>query len=102
MFESNKLYYMTSAVAEELDEEHQVYIVNYIRYHQEQLTDYLQVFEFYIEDNKQWLIQRQEEPNRETTILVQLNNKKPINRIIWVMDQGDRSCNVPFSGRLLI
>lgn len=88
MFEPNKAFYMTRSVAEELSQEHQQFIVQYIVEKHEHLTDYLQIFEFYIEEGQQWLIQRQEEPNRETTIYFQLFATKPIERKVWVMDQG--------------
>jgi hypothetical protein len=89
VFEKDKPTYMTRAIANELDKEHQQFILGYIFENGEQLTDYLQVFEFYIENNQQWLVQRQEEPNRETTIFVHLNQCKPITRKVWVMDQDD-------------
>ncbi|RKQ12140.1 DUF960 family protein [Ureibacillus endophyticus] len=89
MFEPNKLFYMTRAIAEELPVEHQQFIVQYILKHHQQLTDYLQIFEFYIEDDQQWFIQRQEEPERETTIFVELTTARPIERKVWIMDQVD-------------
>jgi hypothetical protein len=89
MFEANKKIYMTRAVAKELSQEHHQFILRYIHENQEELTDYMQVFDFYVEGNQQWLIQRQEQPERETTILVQLHNSLPVNRKVWVMDQGD-------------
>ncbi|WP_420812971.1 DUF960 family protein [Peribacillus acanthi] len=60
------------------------------------LNDYLQIFEFYIEDNQQWLIQRQEEPNRETTIYVELKASEPISCKVWVMDQGGEGIIILF------
>ena len=89
MFEKNIKRYMTRAVADELSDEHQRFILTYIEENQKQLTDYFQIFEFYIEGNQQWLIQRQEEPERETTIFVGLKNAKPIERKVWVLDQVD-------------
>lgn len=80
---------MTRAVANELSQEHQQFILRYIQENQKKLTDYMQVFDFYVEGNQQWLIQRQEQPERETTIFVKLNNSFPVNRKVWVMDQGD-------------
>ncbi|MEL4024036.1 DUF960 family protein [Lysinibacillus endophyticus] len=87
MFEPNKPFYMTRAVAQELPVEHQQFILQYIFEHHQQLTDYLQIFEFYIEKDQQWLVQRQEEPERETTIYVELTAAIPIERKVWVMDQ---------------
>jgi hypothetical protein len=89
MFENNKKRYMTRAVAEELSDEHQQFILAYIEENQKQLTDYFQIFEFYIEENQQWIIQRQEEPKRETTIYIDLKNAKQIERKVWVTDQVD-------------
>jgi hypothetical protein len=89
MFEDNKKIYMTRAVANELSQEHQFFILGYIHEHQEKMTDFMQVFDFYVKYNQQWLIQRQERQERETTIFVQLNNSLPINRKVWVMDQGN-------------
>ncbi|MFD2443707.1 DUF960 family protein [Bacillus sp. CGMCC 1.16607] len=89
MFETDKSMYMTKAVSEELGNDHQQFIIQYLLENQSILTDYLQVFEFYIENDKQWLIQRQEEPSRETTIFVGLENNKPIKRTVWVIDQGN-------------
>jgi succinate dehydrogenase flavin-adding protein (antitoxin of CptAB toxin-antitoxin module) len=89
VFEKDKPTYMTRAIANELDKELQQFILRYIDENGEQLTDYLQIFEFYIENNQQWLVQRQEEPNRETTILINLNDSEPIDRKVWAMDQGD-------------
>lgn len=88
MFERNKPRYMTRTVAETLSKEHQQFLLRYLDEKQERLTDYLQIFEFYVENNQQWLIQRQEVPNRETTIFVQLEEAEPIERTVWVMDQG--------------
>ncbi len=89
MFEPSKPRYMTRAVAEELPEEQIQFIIKYLQDYQDRLTDYLQVFEFYIENKEQFLIQRQEVPNRETTIFVPLKECKPINRTVWAMDQND-------------
>lgn len=89
MFEAEKARYMTMVVAEELSLEHKQVILNYIHNHKAQLTDYLQVFEFYIENDQQWLIQCQEQPERKTTIFVPLINSWPIERKVWVMDEGD-------------
>jgi hypothetical protein len=89
MFETNKDKYLTCAVADELSQEHQQFILNFIDDYQEQFTDSVQIFEFYIENNQQWLIQCQEEPNRKTTVFVDLESSKPVNRKVWVMDQGD-------------
>lgn len=89
MFETHKPIYMTKAVAEEMSEEHLYYIIQYLIEKIEQLTDYLQVFEFYIENGGQWLIQRQEVPERETTQFVDLKETKPIYRKVWVLDQHD-------------
>lgn len=80
---------MTRAVAEELPEEHIQFIIKYLESYQDRLTDYLQVFEFYIENKEQFLIQRQEVPNRETTIFVPLKECNSINRTVWAMDQND-------------
>jgi hypothetical protein len=96
MFERNKPMYMTRAISEELSQEHLNFIVEYLLNNRAKLDDYLQVFEFYIENNEQWLIQRQEVPNRETTIYVQLKRSKPINRKVWVMDQGSEGVIVLF------
>ncbi len=74
---------MTRAVANELGHEHQQFILGYIHENQEKLSDYMQVFDFYVEGNQQWLIQRQEQPERETTIFVQLHNSLPVNRKVW-------------------
>jgi protein-tyrosine phosphatase len=89
MFEANKKIYMTRAVANEISQKHQQFILGYIHENQGKLTDYMQVFDFYVEGNQQWLIQRQGQPERETTIFVQLDNSLPVNRKVWVMDQGD-------------
>ena len=89
MFEPAKPFYMTRAVADELSAEHQQFIVQYILEHQEQLTDYLQIFEFYVDDGKQWLVQRQEQPERETTVFVELQEAKPIVRKVWVISEGN-------------
>lgn len=78
---------MTRAVSEELSIEHQHFIIQFLQEHHAHLTDYLQVFEFYVENNKQWLIQKQEVPNRETTIFVMLEDCQPVERKVWVMDQ---------------
>lgn len=89
MFETTKPFYMTRAVADELPVEHQQFILQYIFEHNQQLTDYLQIFEFYIENNQQWLVQRQEVPNRETTISVALTHAEATVSKVWLMDQGD-------------
>ena len=43
------------------------------------LVLYLQVFEFYTENNQQWLLQRQEVPEREAIVLVGLANTEAID-----------------------
>ncbi|WP_158674385.1 hypothetical protein [Lysinibacillus antri] len=53
VFESKKQYYMTRAVAEELPDEHKRFILQYLHEKQQYLTDYLQIFEFYIENGQQ-------------------------------------------------
>jgi hypothetical protein len=80
---------MTKRISEELSEDHLLYILHYLDQHEGQLEDYLQVFEFYIERDQQWLIQRQEVPERETTIFAGQGVTKLIERIVWVMDQQD-------------
>ncbi|WP_163151592.1 DUF960 family protein [Anoxybacillus sp. MB8] len=89
MFERYKPRYMTRAVADRLSEEHVQFIFRYIDEKNERMTDYLQVFEFYVENNEQWLIQRQEQPERETTVFVPLKQATPIEQTVWVMDQRD-------------
>ncbi|MCM3116317.1 DUF960 domain-containing protein [Neobacillus sp. MER 74] len=89
MFGRNKRIFMTRAVANEMSQGHLQFIIGFIYEHQEQLTDYFQIFEFYTENDQQWLIQRQEKPDRETTIFVNLNDSKPITRKVWVIDQVD-------------
>lgn len=89
MFESTKPFYMTRTVADELSYEHKQVIIKYLFEHYEQLTDYLQIFEFFIEGKQQWLLQRQEEPNREITIPILLEEAAPIDRKVWAMDQGN-------------
>lgn len=90
MFEKHKPKYMTKTIAIKLSEEHQQFIIDFIDRNGNQLNDYLQIFEFYIENNQQWLVQRQEKPNRESTIFVELNYSESINRKVWVMDQGNQ------------
>lgn len=89
MFDNDKQIFVTKAIEEQLSDEHQFFIYLYMQEHHERLTDYLQIFEFFIENNEQWVIQRQEEPNRETTIAIKLEVANPINRKVWVMDQGE-------------
>ncbi|MBY6088504.1 DUF960 family protein [Priestia flexa] len=89
MFERHKPMYMTRAISEELSKEHQQFIFQYLREQQNQLTDYLQVFEFYIENNQQFLRQEQEVPHREAAIFVTLEECRPIWRTVWAMDQHD-------------
>ncbi|MED0686105.1 DUF960 family protein [Anoxybacillus ayderensis] len=89
MFERHKPRCMTRAVADRLSEEHVQFILRYVDEKYEQMTDDLQVFEFYVENNEQWLIQQQEQPERETTIFVPLKQAAPIEQTVWVMDQQD-------------
>lgn len=96
MFEPSKPFYMTRAVADELSQEHQQFILQYIFEQYEQLTDYLQVFEFYVENDQQWLTQRQEQPNRETMIYIEPNITQSIHRIVWAMDQGSEGVIILF------
>lgn len=70
--------------------------MQFINKNHQQLTDYLQIFEFYIKNNQQWLIQRQEKPERETTIFVELLEETAINRKVWVMDQDNEGVIVLF------
>ncbi|MEK4712065.1 DUF960 family protein [Sporosarcina sp. FSL K6-5500] len=92
----NGTFYMTRAINEELNQEHLHFIIKYLFEHSEQLTDYLQIFEFYTVNDQQWLLQRQEEPHRETVIPVQLIATEPINRKVWVMEQGDEGIMILF------
>lgn len=95
MYESVQGYYMTRAVADELSGDHQQFILRYLVEQQKQLRDYLQVFEFYIENDEQWLKQRQEEPPSETIVAVKLSKAKPIERTVWsIVD--DRNVTVLF------
>jgi len=80
---------MTRTVSDELSQEYKQFIIQYIHENHKQLTDYLQIFDFYIEDEQQWLTQRQEEPKREKVVYVALKTSKPIQRKVWVMDQDD-------------
>jgi hypothetical protein len=70
VFERHKPRYMTKRISKELSKDHLLCILHYLDQYEGQLEDYLQVFEFYLESNQQWLIQRQEVPDRETTIFV--------------------------------
>ncbi|KAB7666035.1 DUF960 family protein [Bacillus sp. B1-b2] len=88
MFETHKPRYMTRAVTEQLSTEHQQFIIQYLLKQQNQLTDYLQVFEFYVENNQQFLRQEQEVPHREVIIFVRLEKCRPIKRTVWAMNQG--------------
>ena len=89
MYQSVQGYYMTRAVADELSGEHQQFVLQYLVKQRKQLTDYLQVFEFYIENNEQWLRQRQEVPYREVIVEMKLNKAKPIERTVWsIVDDG--------------
>lgn len=89
MFDNDKQIFVTKAIAEQLCAEHQFFILKYIHEFGEKMRDYLQVFEFYIENGEQWLIQRQEVPEQETTVHVGLDKEKAIDRTVWVMGQGD-------------
>lgn len=89
MFEDEKPKYMTRAVSEELSFEHKQFILKFIFINREKLKDYLQVIEFCIENNEQFLIQRQEVPKRKTKILLTLKETEPISKTVWVMDQND-------------
>lgn len=88
MFNHDRQIFVTKAIAEQLSAEHQFFILKYIHEFSENMTDYLQVFEFYTEDDEQWVIQRQEVPDLETTVKVELDKEKAIDRTVWVMDQG--------------
>lgn len=89
MYQSVQGYYMTRAVADELSGEHQQFILQYLVKQRKQLTDYLQVFEFYIENGEQWLRQRQEVPYHEVIIEIKLNKAKPIERTVWSIADDD-------------
>ncbi|PIC95705.1 hypothetical protein CSV69_10215 [Sporosarcina sp. P26b] len=89
MFSVDKPIYVTRAIAEELPGEHQLFIYQYFWNQQEVMTDYLQVFNFYIEDGHQFVIQSQEQPERETIMKVPLQKQEPIERTVWMMDQGE-------------
>lgn len=85
----HKKVYITRGIKDELPYEHQFFIVKYLHEYEQHLTDYLQVFEFYTENNQQWLLQRQEVPERESTVFVGLVNTEAIDRTVWVMEQGE-------------
>ncbi|SIS41505.1 DUF960 family protein [Salimicrobium flavidum] len=88
MFEPIKPKYMTKRVADELNVELLGWIVHYLDVHFEKLSDYLQVFEFYVEGSEQWVVQKQEVPDRKTTIKVEIDGK-PLKRTVWTLDQED-------------
>lgn len=96
MFEPNKPIFMTRFISKELSQEHQQFIIQYIIEHHQLLTDYLQVFDFYPINNQQWLLQRQEQPNRETIHIVRLKDTEAIELKVWVMDQGSEGIIILF------
>lgn len=89
MFEPSKKMYMTRNISERLSGGHILFIVTYLHDNHATLSDYLQVFEFVIEESKQLLIQRQEEPKRESKFVVEIGGCNPINETVWAIDQGD-------------
>lgn len=96
MFDQSKALYMTKTIAQELPTEHLHFIIDYLIKHQPKLTDYLQVFDFYVEQQQQWLVQRQEQPEREATIQVPLKESEPIEQTVWAIDQGTEGVLILF------
>jgi hypothetical protein len=93
MFESNKPRYMTSAIANELDEEIQKILWSIIeqRRKKNEEMDYLQVFELCKENAKQKIVNRQEQPPYTNSIQLELKESQPIQKTIWVIDSGEYS-----------
>ncbi|MCE4049918.1 DUF960 family protein [Bacillus sp. Au-Bac7] len=89
MFELQKDSYMTGTVKTELSQEHQLFILNYITRFHKQMTDYFQIFEFFVQGDHQWLLHRQEEPEIETLVKVDLQEALPISQKVWAMDEQD-------------
>lgn len=89
MFSFDDEIFMTSTIARELPVEHQQFIYHYFKTRQEIMTDYLQIFQFYVQDEKQFLLQSQEQPERETIVEVPLQKEEPIEQTVWMMNQGE-------------
>lgn len=83
-----KSLYMTRAFAEEVPREYKQFLLEYLWKYSEEMTDYLQVFEFYTEGGKEYLRQSQEVPERSRTTAVELPGKVFYTRKIWLMDEG--------------
>lgn len=91
MFEASKPRYMTSTIAEELDEEIQRIlwsIIDQRRDHQEEL-DYLQVFELTAKGDQLTIINRQEQPPIKRKYQYPYSNNKRILKTVWIIESGD-------------
>jgi len=51
--------------------------------------DYLQVFELSVQQGKQYIIHRQEVPERKREWVYQLKHTTPIGRTVWCIDSED-------------
>ncbi|ARK22269.1 DUF960 family protein [Sporosarcina ureae] len=90
MFSPDKPIFVTSTIAEELPAEHRQFIHQYIEDNHELMTDNLQVFTFYEEHGQQFLSQRQENLERNTTLFVALKNDQPINLTLYMRSQVEK------------
>lgn len=96
IFSIDKPIYVTRAIAETFPAEHQLFLYQFFLNHHAIMTDYLQVFKFYAEEGNQFVIQSQEEPERETVIHMPLQEEKPIEVTVWMMDQGSDGTMILF------
>ncbi|EWG12035.1 DUF960 family protein [Cytobacillus firmus] len=90
MFNKTSNRYMTRSIAKEIHPEIAMRLWNLIdeRKMEEDELDYLQVFELFIEDGKQLVLHRQEQPSYSKQWLIELKHTVPIPSTIWCIDDG--------------
>lgn len=90
MFKDKSKRYMTKTINETVHGEIQMILWGLIDEQRENdlELDYLQVFELKVQEGKQYIIHRQEVPERKCEWIYQLQYTNPIDQTIWCIDSG--------------
>lgn len=91
MFNDKGKRYMTKTINETVHGEIQMILWGLIDEQREKdlELDYLQVFELKVQQGKQYIIHRQEVPERKREWVYQLKHTTPIERTVWCIDSDD-------------
>ena|SRR5699024_1733461 len=91
MFSDKQKRYMTRMIAEVVHVEIQKILWDLIDEQRKNglELDYLQVFELNAKDGEQYVVHRQEVPERSEKRVFQLKHTIPINQTIWCIDSDE-------------